>query len=71
LAGETLGIFRKEEFSMTRVQTAIAKFEAAIRKTINEHRSAYLPYAAIIGVIAMVSADINHEADKRQEDGTL
>lgn len=56
---------------MTRVQTEIANFETAIRKTIDEHRSLYLPYAAIVGVMAMVSADINHEADKRKEEGTL
>ena len=56
---------------MTEVQTEIAKFEAAIRKTIDKHRGPYLPYAAIVGVMAMISADINHEADKRQLEGTL
>jgi hypothetical protein len=54
---------------MTKVQTEIAKFEASIREAIDKHRGPYLPYAAIVGVLAMISADINHEADKRQEEG--
>ena len=50
---------------MTRVQTEITKFEIAIRQVIENHRGPYLPYSAIIGVLSMVSFDLNREAEDR------
>lgn len=47
---------------MTKVQTEIAKFEASIRKAIDKHRGPYLPYAAIVGVLAMIGNEIEREA---------
>jgi len=47
---------------MTKVQTEIAKFETSIRETVDKHRGPYLPYAAIVGVLTMISNEIEREA---------
>lgn len=47
---------------MNRTQTEIAKFETAIRESIDKCRGPYLPYAAIVGVLTMLSHEIEREA---------
>lgn len=53
---------------MTKVQTEIAKFETSIREAIDKHRGPYLPYSAIVGVMIMLSNEIDREASGLQKD---
>jgi hypothetical protein len=47
---------------MNKTQKEIAEFEQAILDVINKHRSEFIPYSAIIGVLHMAASDIDKEA---------